>query len=101
MISAFARGRMTTVDTLLAGERAYGSVDPGHMFISGTADALIAVERGKSALCFSSSVGEPLLIGFIALLQRLDSSRNHLLEAGEAASGDLPLRVTGDTFGQA
>ena len=31
------------------------------MFISGTADALVAVECGEAALCLSSSIGKPFL----------------------------------------
>lgn len=86
---------------LLAGARAYGSVYPGHVFISATTDARATIERSKAALCLSSSVGEPFLIGFIALLQRLDPCREHLLKTGKTASGDLPLRVTRDILGQA
>src|SRR5262245_60864090 len=87
---------------LLAGawSDGYCGVDTGHVLVGDGADALAAVESLKAALRFSSGERKPLLIGFIAFLQRLDAGRDHLFEAREATGVDLSLCMADDVLRQ-
>ncbi len=70
------------------------------MFVNGAADALAAIKRRKAALRFLPSIGEPFLIGLVALLQRFDAGRKHVFDSREATGSDLILRVPDNVFRQ-
>ncbi len=52
----------------------------------------------KAVVGLVSRLDKPFVLDLVALLERLDTRRKHVLDGGEATGIDLPLRVAGDVL---
>ena len=75
--------------------RAHSSIHASHQIGDGATNTLAAVECREAVVGLSSRLDKPFVLGLIALLERLDARRKHVLDGGETTGIDLPLRVAG------
>jgi len=80
--------------------RPNGGIDPSQELVDRTTNAFATFEGGKAVFGVPSSIGKPFILGLVALPERLDARGKHVLDAAEATSIDLPLRVAGNVLRQ-